>query len=341
LLRFGLDAMGGDHAPREIVRGAVDAVPHLNGHQLVLFGDETAIRQELERLQYGGKELQIVHTSQVIAMDESPVDAVRGKKDSSICRMVQMAAARELNAVISAGNTGAFAAASHLRMRMLPGASRAGIAVVMPTFQGPVVLCDAGSNLSPKPRHFVEYAIMAGGYSRHVLKVERPRIGLLSVGEEEAKGTTLVQQSHELLRHTPGINFVGNIEGRDLFRGSCDVVICDGFTGNIALKLTEGLAEGLYKTISNELALASPELAEKVAPVVKRVWAIHDYSEYGGAPLLGVDGVCIICHGRSDHVAIRNAVRVARQYCESDLNTIIAAELASAPLSEPAARPKS
>lgn len=327
-MRIGLDAMGGDHAPREIVRGAVEALPNLNGHDVVLVGDEPSVRQELDKLDYRGDRIQLVHASQVIGMAEVPVEAVRTKKDSSICRMAQLAADGDLDAVISAGNTGAFAAACQLRMRLMPGVSRPGIAVVMPSFLGPIVLCDAGANITPKPHHLVQYAVMASGYSKYVLKVERPRVALLSVGEEDQKGTDLVQQAHELLRSDGRVHFVGNVEGRDLFRGSCDVVICDGFVGNIALKLTEGLAEGLFKTISKELALASPELAQQVAPVVRRVWANHDYAEYGGAPLLGVHGACIICHGSSDHVAIRNAVRVATTYCESDLNTIIAAELA-------------
>jgi glycerol-3-phosphate acyltransferase PlsX len=175
---------------------------------------------------------------------------------------------------------------------------------------------------------------MGGVYSKHVLKVERPRVALLSVGQEDLKGTSLVKSAHEALRESKRINFVGNVEGRDLFRGGCDVVICDGFVGNIALKLIEGLAEGLVKTISKEMALASPEMAESFEPVVKRVWANHDYSEYGGAPLLGVDGACIICHGSSDHVAIRNAVRVATEYLDYDLNAVIVNELSD----EPAAR---
>jgi glycerol-3-phosphate acyltransferase PlsX len=328
-MRIGLDAMGGDYAPREIVRGAVEALPSLAGNELVLYGDESAIRAELERLQFSGDRLTVVHTSQVIGMDEVPVEAVRAKKDSSICRMVQAAADRHLAAVISAGNTGAFAAASQLRMRLMSGVARPGIAVAVPSFVGPTVLLDAGANISPKPHHFVQYAIMGSAYAQHVLKVERPRVGLLSVGEEQEKGTTLVQQANEMLRGHPRVHFVGNIEGRDLFRGSCDVVICDGFVGNIALKLTEGLAEGLFKMIHKELKLASPELAERVEPLLKRVWANHDYAEYGGAPLLGVDGVTIICHGSSNHVAIRNAVRVAAAYCESDLNSIMAAELAA------------
>jgi glycerol-3-phosphate acyltransferase PlsX len=205
---------------------------------------------------------------------------------------------------------------------------RAGIAVVMPSFTGPIVICDVGANISPKPHHLLQYAIMASAYAKHVLGVPKARVGLMSVGQEDLKGTTLVKQAHELLRSCERINFIGNVEGRDLFRGGCDVVICDGFTGNIALKLTEGLAEGLVKTIEKEIGLASPELAESFKPVVKRVWANHDYAEYGGAPLLGVNGVCIICHGSSSHVAIRNAVRVATEYLERDLNSIIAADLA-------------
>lgn len=331
-MRIGLDAMGGDYAPREIVRGAMEALPNLNGHELVLVGDESAIRHEMEKCDpVEGRVPTIVHTSQVITMEDVPVEAVRQKKDSSICRLAGMAAARELDAVISAGNTGAFAAASQLRMKLLPGVARTGIAVVLPSFTGPIVLCDAGANLTPKPHHLVQYAVMAGAYAKHVLRVDRPRVALLSVGEEDVKGNNLVKQSHELLRHTPKVNFVGNVEGRDLFRGGCDVVICDGFVGNIALKLIEGLAEGLFKTISKEIALASPELAENFDPVIKRVWANHDYAEYGGAPLLGVDGACIICHGSSDHVAIRNAVRVASEYLDQDLNSIIAGELAEEP----------
>lgn len=330
-MRIGVDAMGGDYAPQAIVRGALEALPSMNGHELVLVGDEKAIQQELERSGApAADKVRVVHTSQVIGMDEVPVEAVRQKKDSSICRMAQMAAQGELDGVISAGNTGAFAAASQLRMRLLPGVSRTGIAVVIPSFTGPIVLCDAGANLAPKPHHLVQYAHMAGAYAKHVLKVDRPRVALMSVGEEDVKGTTLVKSAHEMLRATPRVNFVGNVEGRDLFRGGCDVVITDGFVGNIVLKLIEGLAEGLFKTIAKEIALASPELAKNFDPVIKRVWANHDYAEYGGAPLLGVDGACIICHGRSDHVAIRNAVRVAIEYLDKNVNSVIAAELAEA-----------
>lgn len=327
-MRIGIDAMGGDHAPGEIVQGALEAVPHLaNGDELVLVGDEKLIAREFERCGGTDGQVQIRHASQVIGMDEMPVEAIRQKKDSSICRLTQLAADGEVDAIISAGNTGAFAAASQLRLRLLPGVSRPGIAVVIPSFMGPIVMCDVGANLVPKAHHLVQYAVMASGYAAHILKVDKPRVGLLSIGEEDLKGTNLVKNAHEALRKNEHVHFVGNVEGRDLFRGSCDVVICDGFTGNIALKLIEGLAEGLFKTISKEIALASPDLAKSFEPVVKRVWANHDYAEYGGAPLLGVDGACIICHGSSDHIAIRNAVRVAREYHGTNLNAILAGHL--------------
>ena len=335
-MRIGIDAMGGDYAPREIVRGAAEALGSLNGHELVLVGDEAVVRYELERLGVAPSRIEIVHASQVIGMNESPVEAVRIKKDSSLVKMVTMASDGKLDAVISAGNTGAFATASQIRMKLLPGVSRAGIAVVLPSFTGPIILCDAGANIAPKAHHLMEYAITASAYARYVLRIDRPRVALLSIGEEDMKGTTLVKQAHEILRESKNVNFVGNVEGRDLFRGGCDVVICDGFVGNIALKLIEGLAEGLFKTISREIALASPELARSFEPVIKRVWANHDYAEYGGAPLLGVDGACIICHGSSNHVAIRNAVRVAVNYLNNDLNSIIAAELSKEPLPPPA-----
>ena len=331
-MRIGIDAMGGDYAPREIVRGAAEALGSLNGHELVLVGDEAVVRYELERLGVAPSRIEIVHAAQVIGMNESPVEAVRIKKDSSLVKMVTMASDGKLDAVISAGNTGAFAAASQIRMKLLPGVSRAGIAVVLPSFTGPIILCDAGANIAPKAHHLMEYAITASAYARYVLRIDRPRVALLSIGAEDMKGTTLVKQAHEILRESKNVNFVGNVEGRDLFRGGCDVVICDGFVGNIALKLIEGLAEGLFKTISKEIALASPELARSFEPVIKRVWANHDYAEYGGAPLLGVDGACIICHGSSNHVAIRNAVRVAVNYLNNDLNSIIAAELGKEPL---------
>jgi glycerol-3-phosphate acyltransferase PlsX len=331
-VRIAVDAMGGDNAPREIIAGVIEALPLLDEEwHVVLIGTESAIREELSRHPEAESYADRVHveaTTEVIAMDESPMEAIRQKKDSSIVRMAKLAAGGQMEAVLSAGNTGACAAACQLKMRTLPGVHRPGIAVVLPTFHGPLTICDVGANIAAKPHHLHQYAIMATLYAEHLVGTSNPRVGLLSIGEEDVKGTELVHQTRRLLQDDPDINYVGNVEGRDLFRGVCDVVICDGFVGNIVLKLTEGLAEGLFQTISHEIAEASQELAARFEPVVKTVWAKHDYSEYGGAPLLGVDGICIICHGSSDHRAIRNAVRVASQLAKHNINQMIVDRLA-------------
>ncbi len=323
-MRIGIDAMGGDNAPHEIVRGAVEGISAVNGSELVLIGDDRAIRAELEKLTGWQGRTHIVPTTQVIGMNESPVEALRAKKDSSIARMASLAAEKAVDAVISAGNTGACAAACQIKMKTIKGLHRPGIAVVIPSFHGPLVVCDVGANIAAKPKHLHQYAVMASLYASEVLGVKQPRVALLSVGEEDAKGTSLVKKARELIRDDPAVRFIGNVEGRDLFRGAADVVVCDGFVGNIVLKLTEGLAEGLFKTISSEIAAEIPHLAEDFKPVLRKVWNNHDYSEYGGAPLLGVDGICIICHGSSDHRAIRNAVRVASESVTRRLNAVIA-----------------
>jgi glycerol-3-phosphate acyltransferase PlsX len=195
-----------------------------------------------------------------------------------------------------------------------------------------MTLCDVGANVAPKPLHLLQYAQMASVYTERILNVSNPRVGLVSIGGEEVKGSPLVKQTHKLLRQDSTLNFVGNVEGRDLFAGACEVAVCDGFVGNVVLKLTEGLSEGIFSTIQREIAADSPELAERFKPVVKRIWARHDYSEYGGAPLLGVDGVCIICHGSSDYRAIKNAIRVAGEYIRSELNTLIINRLTEEPV---------
>jgi glycerol-3-phosphate acyltransferase PlsX len=205
-------------------------------------------------------------------------------------------------------------------MRTLPGVSRPGIGVILPTFHGPVVICDVGANIAPKPKHLQQYAIMASAYATAVCGIENPRVGLLSIGEEDAKGTTMVKDARKLMRDEPQINFVGNVEGRDLFAGVVDVVVCDGFVGNIVLKFTEGMADGLFKTILFELQEIAPQAVDMFKPVMKKLYDKHDWREYGGAPLLGVGGYCLICHGRSDARAIRNAIRVGKQLANSGIN---------------------
>jgi phosphate acyltransferase len=332
-VRAAVDVMGGDHAPAEILAGCWQAAALLGGEDKVfLVGDEAVIRKALasspldavQRSRY-----EVVATTQVIGMDDSPVEAIRGKPDSSIAVMCKLASRGEVDAVISAGNTGACVAAAQLRMRTLPGVSRPGIAVVLPTFYGQVVICDVGANITPKPHHLQQYAIMAGAYATATAGIENPRVGLLSIGEEDAKGTTMVKDARKLMRDEPQVNFVGNVEGRDLFRGVIDVVVCDGFVGNIVLKFTEGLAEGLFQTILSELQEFSPEFQEQFKPVMKKLYHKHDWQEYGGAPLLGVDGYCLICHGRSEAKAIKNAIRVAKQLVTSGVNQRIVEKIAT------------
>jgi glycerol-3-phosphate acyltransferase PlsX len=319
--------MGGDHAPAAILKGCWDAAPLLDDNDtILLIGDEKLIRPALDSAGLSPSQksrYRIVHTTEVIAMDDPPVDAIRSKPDSSISVMCKLVSKGEADVVISAGNTGACVAAAQLRMRTLPGISRPGIAVVVPTFHGPVVICDVGANIAPQPRHLQQYAIMAGAYIEAVCGISNPRVGLLSIGEEDAKGTAIVKDARKLMRDEEQINFIGNVEGRDLFKGLVDVVVCDGFVGNIVLKFTEGMAEGLFQTIVSEIQEADPELLERLGPVMKKLHAKHDWREYGGAPLLGVNGYCLICHGRSDAKAIRNAIRVGKQLHASGVNAKI------------------
>jgi glycerol-3-phosphate acyltransferase PlsX len=339
LVRAAVDVMGGDHAPAAILKGCWEAVQFLEpGDSILLIGDETVSRQGLAESGLSDADkayFQIVHTTQVIAMDDSPVEAIRGKPDSSISVMCKLAAKGEADVVISAGNTGACVAAAQLRMRTLKGVSRPGIAVILPTFHGPVFVCDVGANPEPKPMHFEQYALMTAAYATAVAGVENPRVGLLSIGEEDAKGNAMVKEARKLMRDEPLINFVGNVEGKDIFKGVVDVVICDGFVGNILLKFTEGISEGLFQTILAELAEFAPDLLEQFKPIMKKIYVKHDWQEYGGAPLLGVGGYCLICHGRSDAKAIMNAIRVGKQLVKSGVNEKIVEKIAqSIPVAE-------
>jgi glycerol-3-phosphate acyltransferase PlsX len=326
-VRVAVDVMGGDKAPAAILKGCWDAAPLLDEHDsVVLVGNEAVIKPawDASGLESSRKKrYTIVHASDVIAMDDPPVEAVRTKPNSSISVMCKLASRGEADAVISAGNTGACVAASQLRMRTLPGVSRPGIAVVLPTFYGPVTIVDVGANISPKPKHLQQYAIMAGAYAHDMLGIDNPRVGLLSIGEEDAKGTTIVKEARKLMRDEPLINFVGNVEGRDLFKGVLDVVVCDGFVGNIVLKFTEGMFEGLFQTIVNEVQEYDPSLLESMQGVFKKLYKKHDWQEYGGAPLLGINGYSFICHGRSDARAIMNAIRVAKRLVSSGVNAKI------------------
>jgi glycerol-3-phosphate acyltransferase PlsX len=331
-MQIALDAMGGDHAPDIIVAGALEALGELNGgDELILFGDESLIRDLLGDSDRWKNVIRIEHASEVISMDEQPVDALRRKRNSSIAVMTKYAAQHNVDVTISAGNTGAYVAACQMRLRPLPGVLRPGIMVVFPTFEGPVVVCDVGANIAPKPSHLHQYALMARIYAREILQIENPTVGLVSIGQEDAKGNELVKKTNQLLREDDRIQFIGNVETREFVNRPCDVVVCDGFVGNIILKLTEGLADGLFRTIKRELAQVDPRFAQQIQPVIDRLYAKHDYNEYGAAPLLGVDGTCMICHGSSDARAIKNAVRRSREQVKLNINDKISQELQKTP----------
>jgi phosphate acyltransferase len=332
-LRVAVDVMGGDLAPQQILQGCWDAAGLLEPQdRILLVGDRDAIARGLAEAGLSpeqARQYEIVPATQVVAMDESPVEAVRGKPDSSIAVMCRLSADGKADVVISAGNTGACVAAAQLRMRNLPGVSRPGIAVVFPTFYGPIVICDVGANITPQPRHLQQYAIMAGAYGEALCGMQNPRVGLLSIGEEDIKGTTVVKEARKLLREESQVNFIGNVEGKDLYRGVVDVVACDGFVGNIVLKLTEGMSKGMFKTLLAELEQLDPRLLQQATPVFQKLMAAHDWREYGGAPLLGIDGYCLICHGRSDRRAIMNAIRAGKQLHRSGVNQRIVERVAS------------
>ncbi|GMU83920.1 MAG: phosphate acyltransferase [Planctomycetota bacterium] len=329
-MRIALDAMGGDHAPREIIRGAARGMKFLGPDDtLVLYGPKETVEAECGAIGFSDSRIRFEHCTQVIGMDDSPVDGLRQKRDSSIVRMANDGAKDLVDALISAGNTGAFAGACQLKIGAMDGVSRPGIAILMPTFHGPVIICDVGANVAPKPRHLYEYARLSAVYAKVVLKIDDPKIGIVSIGEEAGKGNTLVKEAFALMRDDPALTFIGNVEGRDIFAGAGNVFICDGFTGNVTLKLTEGLAEGLFKTIRHELLQESgPELAKQFEPVVERIWKRHDFAEHGGAPLLGLRKVAIICHGRSDQRAIANAIRVAVEQVRLGIIDLMAQDLA-------------
>ena len=331
-----VDVMGGDHAPDAILDGCFKSAGDLGpDDRILLVGDESIIGKALSAANLGddADKFDIVHAEEVIAMDESPVEAIRRKKKSSIGIATKLVADGEAQVFISAGNTGACVASSQLRMRTLPGVARPGIAVVIPTFHGPVVLCDAGANVEPQPHHLLHYAIMAAAYARAVCGVELPRVGLISVGEEEAKGNEMTKESHKLLRAENQINFFGNVEGRDFFKGVVDVVVCDGFVGNVMLKSFEGLFDGLFRTMLFELGESAPDLVPAFKQVLGKIKHRHDWQEYGGAPLLGVNGYTLIAHGASDARTIQNALFAGRRLVASRVNEKIVNHVAQSPSS--------
>ncbi|MBO6512701.1 MAG: phosphate acyltransferase PlsX [Phycisphaerales bacterium] len=319
--------MGGDHAPEAILRGCIEALPLIGSDDtLVLIGPDPVIQAALQEHGIDDPRVVIEHAEEVIAMDASPMEAVRSKKDSTLVRMSVLGSKKaetRCDAVISAGNTGACVAAGQMNMRRLPGVHRPGIAVTIPAFGGPVTLCDAGANPEPRATHLWQYGMMAEVYTRMIHGIESPRVGVMNIGSEESKGSGLAKETAELLKNTPGMNYIGYIEGRDFFAGAADVVVTDGFLGNTLLKMAEGMAKNLFQAIGAEIRELDPQLAGKFQPVIKRIYAKNDYHEHGGAPLLGVNGVMLIAHGSSEPRTIKNAIVNVIDYVNKGVNEAI------------------
>src|ERR671935_793917 len=313
-MKIAVDAMGGDHGPTVVVEGAAAAVREF-GASVILVGDRDAIEREIARLHVGSLGLEIRHASQVVGMAESPSQALRRKRDSSLRVAAELVRDGHASAFISAGNTGAAMAIAMFVIGVLRGIDRPAIATVLPSLKRYTVLLDVGANVAPKPWHLFQYAIMGHVYARDILGIDNPRVGLLSVGEEEGKGNDLTREVYEQLKDS-SLNFIGNVEGRDIYNGHCDVVVTDGFTGNVSIKISESLAEMLSAMIREELTrdVRSKIAAALALPAFRRFRKRVDYTEMGGAPLLGIDGASVICHGASPVKAIKNAVRVAAEW---------------------------
>jgi phosphate acyltransferase len=331
--RIAVDAMGTDAAPHPEIEGAIHAVRE-GFAEVVLVGPHDLLRRELARREARGLGIEVVHASEAVTMDEEAARAFRRKRDSSIRVAARLVREGKADGLISAGNTGAVMTTAKITLGTLEGVDRPGLAAVFPTSTGrAAVLLDVGANVDCKPHHLEQFAVMGEIYYRVIFGAERPRVGLLSIGSEEQKGNDLTREALVLLKQLP-LSFVGNVEGRDLYNGRVEVIVCDGFIGNVALKISEGLIEAVSTLLKEAL---SSTLSSKVGYVLSRRAFRNfkkrvDYSEYGGASLLGVKGVCIICHGGSNANAIKNAVRVAAEFAEGRVNEKIERDLAGASL---------
>lgn len=329
-MRIALDGMGGDDAPEPNVLGAIAATRSNPALEVSLVGDADRLAALLDaQLEEPTDQIHIVAATDVVGMDEKPTDALRKKPNSSIAVCWRLMAAREVDAVVSAGNTGAVVA-SGLRTRLfLKGIKRPGIAVVLPTAKGKAVLVDVGANPAARPEHLYQYGVMGAIYAREFLNVESPRVGLMNIGSEDGKGNDLYRETHSFLVESPLRDcYVGNVEGRGLYKGDADVLICEGFVGNVVLKVSEGMAEFLVKMVAGEILEALDVEKDIATQTFQKLSRKLQYSETGGAPLLGIDGVCIICHGSSDHRSISNALGMATELKSKEINSKITAALA-------------
>jgi glycerol-3-phosphate acyltransferase PlsX len=311
---IALDAMGGDHAPAEVVKGAVLAAAEY-AVEIILVGQEDVVRRELAAAGGTPRNISVFDAREIVTMEDTALAPLRRKRNSSVRVCANLVAEGKANAFVSAGNTGATWTSARAVMGMIEGVSRPALATVLPSLKGHTLLLDVGANVDAKPNHLREFAVMGHFYAEMLFDIEGPRVGLLSIGEEEGKGNELTKETYRVLKET-GLNFIGNAEGRDVFNGNADVVVCDGFIGNVVLKASEALGEFMSTTLRQEMTKTLPRkigglLAKSAFVGLKKRM---DYSEYGGAPLLGVKGGCIVCHGRSNAKAIKNAIRVARNF---------------------------
>ncbi len=322
-MRIALDAMGGDHGPAPCIEGALQAAQEHN-LDVILVGDESVLTEECARLGCTDGRLAIRHAPQVVEMHESPAAVARKKRDSSIWIATELVKSGDASAVVSPGNTGASMVAAFFVLGLIKGVERPAIATSLPTLTGEAVMLDVGANVDCTAQHLMQFAIMGNEYGQHLFKKPNPRVGLLSIGEEDSKGNEVTKEAFKLLKASP-LNFIGNVEGRDVYSGNADIVVCDGFIGNVALKISEGVADTIKKLLLKEISgsffgrLAYPLIASPLLKLKRRI----DYAEFGGAPLLGVNGITMICHGRSSAKAIKNAIRRAKGLAESRVDALI------------------
>ncbi|MBF0472751.1 MAG: phosphate acyltransferase PlsX [Nitrospirae bacterium] len=323
-MKIALDAMGGDFAPSSNIDGAIRSVNAIDDIDIILVGDKAIIEKGLEGKSYPKDRITIKHASEVVHMHDESLVALRKKKDSSIKVAVELVKSGQADGIISAGHSGVTMATSFFVLGKAKGVDRPAIAATMPGLKGPFVVIDAGANVDCKPEHLLQFGYMGSAYFRAIYGSQSPKIGLLSIGEEDTKGNELTKETFRLLKETD-LNFIGNMEGKDVFTGVADVIVCDGFIGNVVLKLSEGLAEAIIKMLKNEISSPLSKIMNYIftKPAVMRLKRKTDYDEMGGAPLLGINGSCIVCHGRSSAKAIGNALNVANQLTKIRLDKLI------------------
>ncbi len=327
-MKIAVDAMGGDHGISPTVEGALQATRE-SPLSVILVGDESAIQAHLDTLSGKKSNIEIFHASQVVGMHESPALAARKKRDSSIWKATELVKLNQADALVSAGNTGATMVSAFFLLGLIAGVDRPAIAATLPTRQGKAIMLDVGATVDCTARQLHQFGIMGHEYGKHLLGVDRPRVGLLSIGEEDTKGNEVTKEAFKLLKDSP-IHFIGNVEGRDVYSGNADVIVCDGFIGNVALKISEGLADAIKKMLMKEIAQSALGRFSYlfVAGPLLRLRRKTDYAEFGGAPLLGVEGISMICHGRSSSKAIKNAILQAHSLAKGGLIEAIRGDIA-------------